>query len=427
MRRWGLLLLAGLAFGVAAPAARGADPATSPAAAADAYGLWVDVTLTPVGVPVAQGPLARATQEAPPEADAPAQAQVLATGQIPAGGAVVDNVGVITSMASADDTPSATAVSQALEVELLNQGGTPLITAEAVRAQSTTDCTSEPSAAGTELVNLQVATVADPIPTPAPNTDLLPQLFGPLGLKVILNEQHPTADGRGLVVNAIHVYQATSAVVPGLFTGDLVVAHAMSTVNCPNGAGTTGSENDVLITKDVDKATASPGETLTYTATVTNSSTAACAVNRLVDHLPAPFGFTSTAGDFGTSATTAARPGGGADVIVEPSGMTIAAGASATQTFVVKVADDAEPGVYFNNVELFCGNLGNWVKGLDAPVEVVGQQASTTTSSTTTTEAPAELDERLADTGGGGGSGPVAGGLAALGAGLLLALRRRLA
>src|SRR3712207_7657621 len=36
--------------------------------AADAYGLFVDATLTPLDVPVTQGPLARATQDYPPQA-----------------------------------------------------------------------------------------------------------------------------------------------------------------------------------------------------------------------------------------------------------------------------------------------------------------------------------------------------------------------
>lgn len=425
MKRWGpalVVLVTPLLFAPADAAA----PSTAPASAADAYGLWVDTTLTPLNVPVQQGPLARATQESPPQAAAPAEAQLLGAGPLPPGGELVQHIGVLTSVAGANATPQAVAASQAVDVRLLSQAGVPLITADVLRAQSTTDCVNAPSAAGTEFVNLRVAGATDPIPTPAPNTELLPQIFNPLGLKVILNEQHPTADGRGLVVNAIHIYNVAPATVPGLFTGDVVVAHAMSTVNCPNGAGSTGDDNDVVIVKNADRATAAVGDTITYTATVQNTSAATCPVNRLVDHLPAPFQFVSTSGAFGTIATTAARPGGGTDVVVEPVSLVIPAGGSATQTFVVKVADNAAPGVYFNNVELFCANLGNWVKGLDAPVEVVAADAApttTSTSTTSTTEPPLELGEVLASTGGWSFG---AGALLGLAGGVLVWVRRRL-
>lgn len=431
-RRWGraaaAVLVAGASLGIAITTqGHASEPSTAPSSAADAYGLLVDVTL-PLNVGVTQPPFARATQEAPPAPTAPATTQQLGTGQVPAGGAVVQNVGVLTSTASATLAPVSTATAQAADVALINQAGTPLISADLVKAQSRTDCTSPPSAAGTEIVNLRVAGLPPTNPviplTPAPNTDLLPTVFGPLGLKVILNEQHQAADGRGLVVNAIHIYQA-SGTVPAVFTGDLIVSHAMSTVHCPNDAGTTGANNPVMIVKGVDKSTATPGDTLTYTATVQNKSASVCLVNRFIDHLPSVFDHVSTSGAFGTVATTAARPGGGTDVIIEPANVTIAAGASATQTFVVKVKATAAPGVYFNNVELLCGNLGNWVKGLDAPVEVLGAQVATTTTSptTTTTMAPREAPAELPETGGGWGMG---GAALAAGAAALAAVRRRL-
>lgn len=417
MRRSWVLLAVGVLALVQTAHAQVADTSVAPAASADAYGLYVDLA-TPVG-PLNQGPLARATQDAPPNAEDPAQAQHLGAG--PLGDGLIQNIGVLTSTAEADDSPLATATSQAADVALLVQEEEPLISADLIRAVSTTNCTDDPSAAGTDFVNLRVAGQEDPLPTPEPNTELLAPLFNPMGLRVILNEQHLTADGRGIVVNAIHIYQFEPGTVPTVVTGDIVIAHAMSTVNCPNGAGTTGGQNPVNIVKEVDSSTASPGDTLTYTATVENRSEADCAVNRFIDHLPAPFEFVSTSGDFGDTATTVARPGGGADVIIEPVDMTIEADAEATQTFVVKVKDDAEPGVYFNNVELFCGNLGNWVKGLDAPVEVLGETTPTTTP---TTEPPLERGGELAATGGWGfGAGAAVAGFAAL----LSALRRRLA
>jgi uncharacterized repeat protein (TIGR01451 family) len=366
--------LAATALAVVVPlGAAQAATSTAPSSAADAYALDVHAFLTPAEIAVDEGPFARATQEFPPLAAEPAEDEVLSTGQIPPGtGQLVEEVGVMTSIASATGEPQAVASSQAVEVALLSQSGVPTITADVIRAQSSTDCLTAP-VGEVEFVNLAVAGNVAPIPDPEPNTELLAPLFNPLGLKVILNEQHPTADGRGLVVNAIHIYNFDPAQFPlPLFRGDIIVSHAMSTVNCPNGAGSTGpADSDIYITKDADKAKVAPGGTVTYTANVKNNSEQACLVNQFIDHAPAPFELTSTSGAFGTVAESVARPGGGQDIILKPEGLSIAAGATATQTFVLKVKDDAAPAVYFNNVEILCANLGNWVKGLDAPVEVV--------------------------------------------------------
>jgi uncharacterized repeat protein (TIGR01451 family) len=368
--------LAATALGVFAPlGAAQAATSTAPSSAADAYALDVDATLLEGNIPIDEGPFGRATQEFPPLAAAPAEAEELGAGPIPdPSGELVQNVGVLTSIAAATGEPLAAASAQAVDVALLGDGEDAMITADLIRAQSTTTCTAAPTAEGTDFVNLQVAGQTDPIPNPEPNTELLPEIFNPLGLRVILNEQHPTADGRGLVVNAIHIYHVAPAELPiQLFTGDIIVAHAMSTVNCPNGAGTTGPvDSDIYITKEADKAKVAPGGTVTYTANVKNNSDEACLVNQFIDHAPAPFELVSTSGQFGTVAELEARPGGGVDLILKPEALTIAAGATATQTFVLKVKDDAAPGVYFNNVEILCANLGNWVKGLDAPVEVTG-------------------------------------------------------
>ncbi|HWL38038.1 MAG TPA: DUF11 domain-containing protein [Frankiaceae bacterium] len=352
----------------ATPAAAQAT-STEPGAAADAYALDVDVAL-PLNVKVDQGPFARSYQEYPPQQEESDTAEQLATGQIPAGGAVVENVGVLLSEAQAVGTPTfAGAAAQAAEVELISQGGVPLLTADVITAISQSDCEEDPSGE-VEFVGLSVGGTAVPDQTPAPNTPLLPAVFDPLGITVMLNEQHPTADGRGMVVNAIHIYNSDPT-IPAIFTGDVIVSHAMSTVNCPNGAGSTSPDDpDIYIEKNADKARAKVGETVTYTASITNNSDDACLVNQVTDHLPVAFEYVSTSGAFGTVATAVARPGGGSDVVIKPAAVTIAAGATATQTYVVTVKADAAPGTYFNNVEILCGNLGNWVKGLDAPVEV---------------------------------------------------------
>ena len=350
-----------------------AQTSTAAASAAEAYALDIDVELGLTGTPVDLGPESHVTQEFPPQAAAVAQDSLLGTGQIPTGsGALVENIAILEAEAGANGQPAAYGEARATQVKLLNQGGTPLITAEAVTVTSVTDCLTDPKATS-EVVNLVVAgsDIDFPSVIDEPNYDLAPQIFEPLGLKVILNEQHPTADGRGYVVNGIHIFNTDTDLPVTLLTGDIIVSHAMSTVNCPNGAPTTGGNNPIFITKDADKASARPGDTITYTATVQNKHASdPCEVNQFIDHLPVAFTYESTSGAFGTVAETETRPGGGTDVVIKPSNVTIPPGGSATQVFVVKVKDDAIPATYFNNVEILCGTQGNWVKGLDAPVTV---------------------------------------------------------
>jgi len=370
----------------------GADHGGPAASQAEAYALLVDVRLLPTHTPVKQGPLAWAAQSYPPGADQPDEAEVLSAGPLPADGSLVQNVGVMQSIADADDEPQAVAASQAADVALLNQGEDgPRITASLVQAQANADCENDPNATGTTFVDLEID--GTPIEnTPAPNT-----VIDLTVAKVILNEQRPAFDGRGIVVNAIHVISTTEG--DPLFRGDIIVAHAMSTVHCPgDGPGTTGENSVLPIVKTVTPDDVEAGDEVTYTATITNNSTEACLVTKVVDHLPIGFEYVSTAGDLGDAATAVTRPDGGIDIELG-NGETIAAdGGSVTQTFVVKVGDDVEPGTYFNNVEVFCANLGNFVKGLDAPV-TVSEQTVTTTSSTPTTLADELPADELPETG----------------------------
>jgi uncharacterized repeat protein (TIGR01451 family) len=360
--RVGVLAITATIITLAVSPAFAADPA--PGAAADAYALLVDVKLLPAHTPVLLGPLSRASQDFPPAVADPAEAQVLQAGPAPADGSVLNHVGVMTAIADADGTPQAVAASETADVSLLKSAGKSMITADLVRAQANSDCTNNPNATGTTFVDLKIN--GTPIEnTPAPNT-----VVDLTVAKVILNEQRPAYDGRGIVVNAIHVISTTTG--DPLFRGDVIVSHAMSTVACPNGAGSTGGNSVIKFTKTASDTSVEPGDTFSYTAKVTNSSASACLVNEFIEHLASAFDFVSTTGDFGdTLDRTVARTGGGSDLQLG-NGKTIAAGATATQTFVVKVRDDAKAAVYYNNLELFCANLGNFVKGLDAPVEVTG-------------------------------------------------------
>ena len=120
------------------------------------------------------------------------------------------------------------------------------------------------------------------------------------------------------------------------------------------------------------RATPAEGDTVTYTAVVTNTSKDACEVLRFVDHIAPAFSLVSTAGPMGTKLETPApsRPDGGVDAVLHPTGVTIGAGKSLTQTFTVAVKDDAAPGTYYDTLEIFCGPNGDFVSGPLAPVTI---------------------------------------------------------
>lgn len=341
---------------------------------ADAAGVIVDLTvLSTVPVPGALGntqldpnTFSKASQSCPPTTAAPATDELLSVPAAPA--ATADAVDTIAQAQCTATQAAATAAAQTIGFKGLFNAGVPVITADLVRAVANSDCTKAPNGAGTQLVGLTIA--GTPVNgTPAPNTVIpIPQL----GLSVILNEQRPSADGRGIVVNAIHVVGSGP-----LLRGDLIVSHAVSGVVCPNGKGSDftgvpGAVPIITFDKDANPSTAKAGSTITYTATVTNKSTADCQVLRFIDHLDPVFDYVSTAGPFGTAAVTPLpkRSDGGLDVVLKPTGLVLGAGKSLTQTFVVKLKDNTAPGTYFNNLELFCALNGNFASGPLAPVTV---------------------------------------------------------
>ncbi len=357
---------AGAAFGAAGIPPVAAQPPEPGTAYADAYTLEVDVTAATL-VPVQVGPLNRATQDCPPTDPAPATETTLSVGPIPESGALVQKAETLASSARADCTnaPVGIAVSQTEDVELLPQGGVPQITADLLRAQANANCVDEPNADGSLFVNLRVGSVTVPA-NPDPNERI------DLGFAtVIVNEQQPAARGRGIVVNSLHIIGNTD-----LFRGDIIVSHANAGVgNCPNGAGSTGQDTVIKFAKTATPTSADPGDLVTYRATVRNTGDDDCLINEFVDHLAPVFQFVSTAGPLGDEATTSARPDGGIDVTFEPEDVTIEAGQSVEQTIVVRVTQDADPGTYSNNLEIFCAELGNFVSGPLAPVTIPAEDA----------------------------------------------------
>ena len=395
-----------LTVGSAAPAFA-ADPVNG--GFADAYGLSIDTTLLQGNIPVAVGPLAEASNSGPPTAD-PATAQVLGGGD-----PQVAKADVLTSGTGADcSVPKSMAKAQVTNVDALQAAAPIQLHADAVTSTSLSSCTVNPTGS-TQIVNLTIGGTAIPLPADIPpNTKVAEALLAPFGITIIANEQHPDASGRGLVVNGLHIIgSASGAAVPiggSVLRGDVVIAHASTGVVCANGAKSTADKPEITFTKDADPTTAKPGTRVTYTANVTNTSATSCEVLRFIDHISPAFTLVSTAGPFGTAydQPIPTRGGdGGQDAVLRPAALTIAAGKTVTQTFVVAVKADAKPGTYYNNLELFCGANGDFASGPLAPVTVPAPVAAPVAPpAAAPTVAPAQLPRT--------GSSPLIAGAALL-------------
>lgn len=386
---------------MAVPARAAVPTVPSAGGFAEAYGLQVDTTVLAGSLPVDIGPLAPVASSCPP-ASAPKTAEVLG----PVGDPAVAQVDVLRTGAATDCvSKTSLGTAQTTNLDALNAAAPIAIHADVITARSQTTCSAAP-VGSTVFVNLTVGGTPVPLPTDvAPSTDLLPQVFGPLGLRVILNEQHPAATGRGLVVNGLHVIAAGGGALPiggVIIRGDVVVSHAVSGVVCPGGPGSsTGGmpKPDISFTKTAAPLTAHAGDTVTYTATATNTSSSPCEVLRFVEHLAPAFDLVSTAGPLGTAVDSPApvRTDGGVDAVLRPTTVTIAAGKSVTQMFTVKVKAGATPGTYYDSLELYCGLNGDFVSGPLAPVTVVADQSQGSKGPVTVVSGPAV---RLPRTGG---------------------------
>ena len=362
-------LAAPLLLGTASPALAATPSAGS---YAESYGLLVDTDLLAGNVPVKLGPEAPAASSCAPGGTKSAQLI-----DVPAD--PLAHADVITDTATTSCAPtSAKGVSNIVNVDAL-MGQPVAVHADAITATSTTTCTSKPSGS-TKVINLSIAGSSVDIPAdPPPNFEPWAPLLAPLGLRIIINEQHPAASGRGFVVNGLHIIasgEGAQLPVGGqVIRGDIVIAHAVSGVVCPGGPGSDNGglpKPDITFDKDATPSTAGAGDTVSYKATVTNQSTTPCEVLRFVDHIAPAFTLVSTAGPLGSKLDSPppARSDGGVDAVLRPTGLTIGAGKSVVQTITVKVKDDATPGTYYNTLELFCGPNGDFVSGPLAPVTV---------------------------------------------------------
>jgi len=359
-------------MGLAAPA----QAATVPGGAyAEGYGLLVDATLLEGSIPVDIGP------------------EGLATSSYPSGGtkknALLDvgtddlaHVEVLTNTATTSGSPiSAKAVSNVANVNALGAAAPVKVHADAITATSETACTGKPTGS-TQIVNLSIGGTPIPLPTDVPpNTSFTDPILEPFGLRIILNEQHPAADGRGLVVNGLHIIAGGEAALPiggSVIRGDIVIAHAVSTVACPGGKP--GQDNgglpksDIAFEKGASPTVAPPGTLVTYTAKVKNQGSTPCEVLSFIDHVAPAFEIVSTQGAFGKTYDTPApsRTDGGSDLVIHPTGVTIGAGKSAIQTIVVRTKAGAPSGTYYDTLEIYCARNGDFISGALAPVTVPG-------------------------------------------------------
>lgn len=359
-----------LVLGAAATPAHAATPA--PGGFAEAYGLLVDATVLEGNIPVVVGPFAPVASSCPPGGS-----DVDQVVDVPA--SPVADAGVLTTGAGTDcGKKSALAKAQTSTADILEAVAALTIHTDEITSTAGVTCATAP-VGSTVIANLTVGGTAVPLPAVIPpNFDLLPEVFGPFGIRVILNEQHPAASGRGIVVNGIHVIAADTGVVPvggAVLRGDVIVSHAQAGVFCPGGPG---SDNGGLPAPDIRFAkTGAPssvqaGDTVTYTATVTNTSTAPCEVLKLIDHVAPAFALVSSDGPFGTELEDPApvRGDGGVDAVLRPTDLVIAPGASLVQTFTVTAKDDAAPGTYYDSLEIYCAAGGNFVSGPLAPVTI---------------------------------------------------------
>jgi len=424
----GLIAPLTVVAGPVAAQTAGANPSS-----ADAYGVLVDVRLLQGNVPVKVGPLVESSSTNPPGGTS--KNSLVSTGPIPPpDGSLVQSLGVVTSSTNADGLPESTATAETANAALLPQAGVPTITADVIKAQSNTNCSAAPNSTGTQFVNLKVGPVVVPA-NPPPNTTI-----GLGAVTVIVNEQHPTADGRGLVVNGVHIIApgtlgGTPFPTQALIQGDIIISHAVSTVVCPGsfdqnglpipgapgGSTATPDTTPIEILKTPSPTSTPPGGTITYTTKITNRGKSQCLVNEVIDHLPVGFTPTSTSGALGTKESSSTRPDKGTDVIVVPPADVIIPpnGGSVSQTFVVTASQT--PGTYANNVELLCSDLGDF-EATGAPVTVTAPAAPATGNGNA--GAGAAPNAQLPRTGGPSPLFPI-GGAAILAGGIVAAARRR--
>jgi uncharacterized repeat protein (TIGR01451 family) len=275
--------------------------ATPPAAAqavanSSAYGESVSLSVAPLvgnNLSANSGPLPQVAGTAAPAysktaTSASAGASTSLTGPLLQTGILIVNASSQMPAAvptHADATTSNPAVTLGNLLPLLS------LNAQTVRADATIGgtCGSTLTATGSTIVTNAVASGTVGLgltlpPNPAPNTVLLNRL----GVRIVLNEQIQSGDGRtteNLTVNAIHITLQNSLLSAlGLLTGDIVISHAHADVECP---AVTATSADLSLIGSAAPSPVVSGGTLQYHFTVTNQGPNPATGVTLTDVLPA--------------------------------------------------------------------------------------------------------------------------------------------
>ncbi|HWB70601.1 MAG TPA: choice-of-anchor P family protein, partial [Egibacteraceae bacterium] len=338
--RFAVIVTAAAALGLGSSAALAQTAATS--LGADAFGLKVAVSPLQ-GEPIRIGPEPRVNVYMPPQTG-PQSDSVLELGPAPEDGSVVEHVRVLRVNAEGDLAAGTTTSSaETGAVSLL--GGQ--LTADALKAVSTTSCpgpgSAAEAAAGSEVVNLSVGGQEIPV-TPEPNQVQI-QIPGVADVRVF--EVVPDGDGLGWTTRMLHVF--TLDPVTQAVNGEIIVAEAHTTLACGGAEQTPGVDNPIFISKDASPSQAQPGEPISYTITVTNQSQQACTVFEVTDRLPPGFTFVSASGgldEFDPEPTVEGR-----EVLFEnTAGLVLQPEGTLTGTLVAEIGDDVPAGTYYNDV-----------------------------------------------------------------------------
>lgn len=209
-------------------------------------------------------------------------------------GGVVD-VDVATVSSEADRVEgTAETTSEASGVSAL--GG--LVEADLIRAASTSSCTDPGTLAeaseGSTFTDVSVGDFDVPL-NPDPNTTIELRTENGTGIgEVVINEVVPDSDGIGFTTRGLRI--TLDSTLSGIAEVEIVIAEAHSSLDCTDpGAGTSGDllaagtadfvDDFVRVDADVVE-TASPGDTVTYTLTVSNPGATPAGVFDVTDRLP---------------------------------------------------------------------------------------------------------------------------------------------
>jgi uncharacterized repeat protein (TIGR01451 family) len=344
-----------LAFGVAP---LGAQTAPSEAASS-AYGLAVDVHAGPARVLV--GPTPAVTGSAPPtyqRHDSVAQADASSSSL-----GTVAHTGVleVDASSSAPGGNGATAQATVHDLQALTQGLVRLEAAEVQSSASVGGTCGAPLRGTGETVLVSARLVVGGLQPATITLDARPArnsvVYDAHGVRVVLNEQAASGDGSSsgaLAVNAIHVTLDGAALGLQQVDGELVIAHAQASAQCPGA----GPGADLGTGQSADRPLAVPGQPLTYTIHVGNGGPAPAVGTSVADTLPPAVTLDGATTTLGSCARAAAGvvcglgdlpPGGTAVITVRVHVGRDAAGTLVNRVEVGSRTPDPNPG---NNVSV---------------------------------------------------------------------------